>query len=157
MYARLAGTYIPAGAKGTGGAGLMIAIASAIIGIIFAVTCKQRPIKWVEYSISIISIIIFLIAISQNTKFYGDLVAFQWGFFILVCLGLPFRKGFKGMPFKTRDESEPAPEQEAVASNSNSSNDSSNIEKLRDLKKLLDDGIITQEDFDKKKKELLKL
>ena len=32
-----------------------------------------------------------------------------------------------------------------------------NIEKLKEYKKLLDDGIITQEDFDKKKQQLLDL
>ena len=32
-----------------------------------------------------------------------------------------------------------------------------NIEKLKEDKKLLDDGIISQEDFDKKKKQLLGL
>ena len=32
-----------------------------------------------------------------------------------------------------------------------------NIEKLKEYKKLLDDGIITQEDFDKKKQQLLGL
>ena len=32
-----------------------------------------------------------------------------------------------------------------------------NLEKLKEYKKLLDDGIITQEDFDKKKQQLLDL
>ena len=34
---------------------------------------------------------------------------------------------------------------------------STNIEELRQLKQLLDDGIITQEDFDKKKSQMLGL
>lgn len=36
-------------------------------------------------------------------------------------------------------------------------NSKSNVEQLREYKSLLDDGIITQEEFDQKKKELLKL
>lgn len=41
--------------------------------------------------------------------------------------------------------------------NADSSNDDSVADKLRNLKSLLDDGIITQEDFDAKKKQLLGL
>lgn len=37
----------------------------------------------------------------------------------------------------------------------NMAQEKSNVEKLREYKQLLDDGIITQEDFEKKKKELL--
>ncbi|WP_377715824.1 SHOCT domain-containing protein [Pseudofulvibacter geojedonensis] len=40
--------------------------------------------------------------------------------------------------------------------NAESNSKESNADKLRELKKLLDDGIITQEDFDKKKEELLR-
>ena len=41
--------------------------------------------------------------------------------------------------------------------NTDSSNSDSTVDKLRNLKSLLDDGIITQEDFDAKKKQLLDL
>lgn len=39
--------------------------------------------------------------------------------------------------------------------NSNNTNTSSNISKLKEYKQLFDDGIITKEEFDKKKEELL--
>lgn len=39
--------------------------------------------------------------------------------------------------------------------NSSNTNTSSNISKLKEYKQLFDDGIITQEEFDKKKEELL--
>lgn len=44
---------------------------------------------------------------------------------------------------------------ESIAKTSSSSSNS--IEEIREYKKLLDDGIITQEEFDKKKKEILKI
>ncbi|MFT8558216.1 SHOCT domain-containing protein [Liquorilactobacillus hordei] len=169
--AAYAGTlYIPKSAQGAGGTGLILAILAGIIGVIYAVTCNKRPVKWLEWAICIVAIIITLLAATENTKYYPDLNLFRWSFIILVILGLPLKKGFKDMPFEEKKDAKNIEEN----TNNNSSNviteplvnntndpirpeKNSDINDLRDLKKLLDEGIITQDDFDTKKKQILKL
>ena len=41
--------------------------------------------------------------------------------------------------------------------NNKTVNEQDDLEKLKEYKKLLDDGIITQEDYEEKKKQILKL
>lgn len=169
--AAYAGTlYIPKSAQGAGGTGLILAILAGIIGVIYAVTCNKRPIKWLEWSICIVAIVITLLAATENTKYYPDLNLFRWSFIILVALGLPLKKGFKDMPFEEKKDTRNVEEntnnnsssitgkplinstKEAIKSEKNS-----DLNDLRDLKNLLDEGIITQDDFDTKKKQILKL
>ncbi|MFT8329615.1 MAG: SHOCT domain-containing protein [Oenococcus oeni] len=85
---------------------------------------------------------------------------------ILVVLGLPEKKsGFKGMPFvKKENETIPEhkPEVETKKSTSKSKKNTktenkNDLNQLVELKKLLDSGVITQEDFDTKKKQILGL
>ncbi|KRM91464.1 SHOCT domain-containing protein [Liquorilactobacillus cacaonum] len=157
-----AGTlYIPKSAQGAGGTGLILSILAGIIGIIYSVTCNKRPLKWLEWAICIVAIIITLLASTESTKYYPDLNLFRWSFIILVALGLPLKKGFKNMPFeeKINNNSSYATTKPPVnnTSESISSEKKSNLNDLRDLKKLLDDGIITNEEFDAKKKQILNL
>ena len=102
-----------------------------------------------------------------HQSYYPDFNIWRWSFIILVCLGLPSNHGFKDMPFQSKNKEE-KPTINGLHSSmdsqksknditSNETENNSDLDDLRSLKKLLDDGIITQDDFDTKKKQILKL
>ncbi|MDN7145307.1 SHOCT domain-containing protein [Liquorilactobacillus mali] len=140
------------------GAGYILAIFAAIIGVFFSVTCKTRPKKWIEYSLSAFAIILMLlISLTDNLYLFKDLGLFRWGFIILVALGLPSKNGFKNMPFVSKKEAvtidQPINNNDEIKSAPVKDTSS----ELRELKKLFEDDVITQEEFDAKKKQILKL
>lgn len=119
----------------------ILAIFSLAVGVFFCASCKMRPKKWVEYTISILAIILFILI--PTTEYYSSsayLMIFQWAFLIIMIVGLPTKKGFKDMPFQKKNEN----------------NLKTTTEKqLSDLKELLDDGTITQEEYEAKRKKIL--
>ncbi|MFT8413044.1 MAG: SHOCT domain-containing protein [Oenococcus oeni] len=143
-----------------GGGGYLIAIFGFIIGLIFTFTARTRPVKWLEYSIAAIEVIIFVIVGNISIgQYFSDLHIFQWGFFILVMLGLPFKQGFKDMPFVSKSDAkkETAPIKQQVKKTIKEPVKNEDLSQLVELKKLLDSGVIAQADFDAKKKQLLGL
>lgn len=128
----------------------MLIVIAIAIGIIYIVFSNKRPIKWLEYSmisIAIIGLVVFTVI--EPSENYG-----QYIFIVLVALGAPLKKGFKGMPFATQEEAEkPTPNQKKAVK----TEDSGNLQELVELKKLLDSGVITKKDFDAKKKHILGL
>ena len=63
-------------------------------------TCKIRPIKAVEWMIVIIDIIvIFLVSDNQYASYFKDLLIFQFIFAILWVIGVPYKKGYKDIPW----------------------------------------------------------
>jgi hypothetical protein len=80
-----------------------------------------------------------------------DVAAIIGGLFFAV----PFLWTMKYQPFHTF-ELTPATEQSSVNAQSIKSTEESVVDKLRTLKQLLDENILTQEEFDKEKANLLK-
>ncbi|MHA5168174.1 SHOCT domain-containing protein [Oenococcus oeni] len=137
---------------------LTVAIVSFIISIIFLITCKRKPEKMIEYSITGMVLLVFLItaiyAIGITAYTAGILSTFNILMLFLTALGLPGKKGFKGMPFITQEEAaKPIQKSESTAKAENKND----LQQLIELKKLLDSGVISQEDFDTKKKQILGL
>lgn len=150
--------YIPKSAEPLGAGGVFLSILSLAVGIFFCVTCKRRPVKWQEYTLAIIGVVFFVIlGLLSHQDYYTDLTIWRWLFVILMCLGLPLKNGFKDMPFESKTRKEVTEKVEPTEPIKKEEFANSSTKELRDLKKLLDDGIITQEDFDKKKKQILKL
>lgn len=119
----------------------LIAIYSLAIGIFFCASCKQRPTKWVEYTITTTSVIMFaFIPLTQGYDISSYLMIFQWALLFIVALGLPSKKGFKDMPFRNKNEN---------------SLKFTTEKQLNELKEMLDDGTITQEEYDAKRKKIL--
>jgi len=123
------------------GSGILLALAAGISGIIFTATCKIRPIKAVEWLIAIVDIIvIFLVSDNQYASYFKDLLIFQFVFVILLVIGVPYKKGYKDMPFRNKNEK---------------SLKFTTEKQLNELKEMLDDGTITQEEYDAKRKKIL--
>ncbi|MFT8414394.1 MAG: SHOCT domain-containing protein [Oenococcus oeni] len=72
----------------------------------------------------------------------------------LTALGLPGKKGFKGMPFITQEETEKPIQKSENTVKAENKND---LQQLVELKKLLDSGVITKKEFEAKKKQILGL
>ena len=117
------------------GSGFLLALAEGITGIIFTATCKMRPIKVVEFLIAIV-----LVRDNQYANYFKDLLIFQFIFLILYLIGAPLKKGYKNMPFRNKNEN---------------SLKFTTEKKLNELKEMLDDGTITQEEYDAKRKKIL--
>ncbi len=128
----------------------LILILCIVIGIIYIYFSNKRPIKWIEWTIvasAIIGMVVFLIFESPSN--YGGYL-----FITLVAIGAPTKKGFKGMPFVTQEETaQPIQKSEKVIKTEGGSS----LQQLVELKKLLDSGVITKKDFDEKKKQILGL
>lgn len=132
------------------------------IGIIFSLTSNKRPHKWIENSLALAFVLISMACgilaggvVAPISKQLSVLA------FFLVILGLTWsKKGFKGMPFIKKGEAvveaKTNPAVPTEVSNKQATIKGSSTE-LRELKKLLDDGILTQEEFDAKKKKILGL
>ncbi|MFT8493533.1 MAG: SHOCT domain-containing protein [Liquorilactobacillus nagelii] len=136
------------------GAGYVIGAYSFIVGVIFIATCKTRPVEWFEYTIVGIGVILLIaVTVSAPQKYFVDLKFFSLGLIIFMALGLPFKNGFNGMPFTSKIENDDSENAKDINSSKRYISDDS--AKLRELKQLLDDGIITQAEFDAKKKQIL--
>lgn len=123
------------------GSGFLLALAEGITGIIFTATCKMRPIKVVEFLIAIVdAIVIVLVRDNQYANYFKDLLIFQFIFLILYLIGAPLKKGYKNMPFRNKNEN---------------CLKFTTEKKLNELKEMLDDGTITQEEYDAKRKKIL--
>ena len=119
----------------------LIAIYSLVVGIFFCASCKRRPKKWIEYTIAAITIVLFiLIPSTQHYSTSAYLIIFQWALIIIVAAGLPTKKGFKDMPFQNKNEN---------------SLKNATEKQLNELKEMLDDGTITQDEYDAKRKKII--
>lgn len=123
--------------------GIMVAFACAITGIILIVTAKNNY-RWAFWLVLIITVLFWLLGIMSSTKYFEDLAIFSWGYLILTGIAL-IKFGKKKA--NIQNETEKVATQERQDSN----------QELRKLKKLADDGIITQDEFEAKKKQLLGL
>lgn len=131
--------------------GIMLAIACAVTGLILIITNKQNK-RWIYWTVSILSAVMFLISLMSASKYFGDLPVFAWAYIILSAIAL-FRFGKQ----KSVEDSV-----DATPAQSNNDSDAKEAttdhsDELRNLKKLLDENVITQEEFDAKKKQLLNL
>ncbi|AVI94071.1 putative permease [Oenococcus oeni] len=137
---------------------LTIAVVSFIVSIIFLITCKRRPEKMIEYSITGVVLLVFIVTVI----YVIGITAYTAGFLstlnvlmlALTALGLPGKKGFKGMPFITQEETEKPIQKSENTVKAENKND---LQQLVELKKLLDSGVITKKEFEAKKKQILGL
>lgn len=142
---------------------IIFSVLILLIGVSFIATCNRKPNKNLDYPIVIIYFIVSAIcgAMAGTLAPITKLIAFVA--FILLILGLSFKNRLK------TNEKEDTRNIDKNSSNITNkslitdttepikSEKNSNLNDLRDLKKLLDDGVITQEDFDTKKKQILNL
>lgn len=122
---------------------LIFMIWSIVLGIIYIVTCKHRPVKWQEVTLECITPALVLFTYSSLVAYSPAYNLFRLVLFFLIifqCLGLPGKSGFKGYPYAVKDQG----------------HDSQAIDQLAKLKKLLDSGAITKEEFDQEKKKIWK-
>lgn len=112
-----------------------------VVGIIFLVTCKKQPVKWFEYTLFVVVLVlmpIFYRGSNADTWLFAFTAIIQ---FFCYFLGAPnLKKGFKDFPFKSKEDA----------------HSEKSIDKLNKLKELLDSGAITQEEFDQEKKKIWK-
>lgn len=133
--------------------GIMLAAACAVTGLIFIITNKQNK-RWIYWTISIITAVMFLISLTSASSYFKDLTVFAWAYIILSAIGV-FRFG-KQKPTNESGSDVPAePDESENNKNGQQSSSSDSSDELRNLKKLLDEGVITQDEFDAKKKQLL--
>lgn len=122
---------------------LIFMIWSIVLGIIYIVTCKHRPVKWQEVTLECITPALALFTYSSIIAYLPAYDLFRLVLFFLIvfqCLGLPGKNGFKGYPYAVKDQG----------------HDSQEIDKLAKLKELLDSGAITKEEFNQEKKKIWK-
>lgn len=126
-----------------GAAGLVFSILMLVIGIIFIAARKNnsRGFKTATYIMCVIG---FLLALGAMDEF-SDMIIYA----ILLVAGVFFSNRTTRIKDSNNNNKPQMP-------NINSSNNDSTDEILK-FKKLLDEGAITQEEFDAKKKELLNL
>lgn len=140
---------------GNGRALILLGIIDLLIGVIYVLTRNKRPRKLTEYGI-VVGFIIGGVLCGMLAGYIEPITKMLAGTAsILVIIGLPGKKGFKNMPFLTKEEIK-----NGVVSTPIMKKESSNgtlTTQLTELKKLLDDDLITQEEFDAKKKQILKL
>lgn len=126
------------------GSGMILSIFAGITGVIYSATCKIHPNKIIEYVIVIVDIfIIFFVSTNQYASYYKDLIIFQFAFALFIVIGAPYKNGYKGMPFKKSNKKSPA------------AGVNTTRQQLNDLKEMLDDGTITQKEYDAKRKKIL--
>lgn len=122
---------------------LFFGIWAIVLGIIYIVTCKRRPVKWQEITLEVVSAVLLLFTYSSAVTNMPENTLFIWVVFVQLVLqaaGLPGKNGFKDYPYVVKDQG----------------HDSQSIDKLTKLKELLDSGAITQEEFDQEKKKIWK-
>ncbi|KRL05013.1 SHOCT domain-containing protein [Liquorilactobacillus oeni] len=142
-------------ANNSGIAFVILGIYLIVLGFLFVSTCKKRPRKLIEYSVvASWFIVTFIIGFTAYPQIPGILKNTMSVAFFLVLLGLPFKHGFRNMPFVGEDNKLPKAQPVQAAKTAIVAPTSEGTE-LRDLKKLLDEGIITQEEFEAKKKKVL--
>lgn len=118
--------------------------------------------------IAAVAILVFAVAAmigqfqlpSSDTHYVGYLIAFSLLFSLsdLLCfigLGILSFVATKKAPKVTMADADAATLDKIVDRLDNKPQEMDNVTKLREYKKLLDEGVITQEEFDAKKKELL--
>ena len=130
-----------------GGDDIFLGIAGIIPGIVLICTHNKMPHRWIDYSIAIIAAICLIICLTEFPGFGAGLINWMIFIIILACLiyALPWsRNGYKNYHYPNNINS-------SYFSNNN------NLEDIKKLKSLLDDGAITQDEYDKKKKQLLNL
>lgn len=88
---------------------VMSGILGMIVGIIYVSTSKRRPVKWLEYTITGVAIVFLLISQSAVDLIAGGIVSsirwlvfFRWLVFLFIAVGLPFKNGYKDMPFVSK-------------------------------------------------------
>lgn len=134
-----------------GGDNIILGIGGIVSGIIFIFTSKHMPKRWVDYFASIFCTVCLIIVLTEFPRFGAGPINWLIFIAILACLiyALPFSKtGYKNYHYSNV---------EASHSEKNNSTANSNLKEIKELKSLLDDGAITQEEYDKKKKQLLNL
>lgn len=139
--------------KGEGGLGMIIGAIAFIVALVFVFTSKSRPKKWVEITLAIFIVlgVVFNQMITNNT--FIDLPYFGLINVIISCIAFPWsKKGYKGMPFISKDEKNEQNDVEPAIQTS-----STTADEIVKYKKLADSGVITQEEFEAKKKQLLNI
>lgn len=82
---------------------VMSGILGMIVGIIYVSTSKRRPVKWLEYTITGVAIVFLLISQSAVDLIAGGIVSsIRWLVFLFIAVGLPFKNGYKDMPFVSK-------------------------------------------------------
>lgn len=139
--------------KSEGGVGLISGSIIFVVSLIFIFTSKSRPKKWVETVLGLLAAISCIIIIITDPKLYVDLILYGWANVVIACIALPWsKKGYKGMPYISKNEKN---EQKLAESTTQVS--PTDADEIGKYKKLLDDGAITQEEFEAKKKQLLNI
>ncbi|BAN72084.1 SHOCT domain-containing protein [Lacticaseibacillus paracasei] len=142
---------------------IMSGILGLIVGIVYVSTSKRRPVKWLEYTITGVAIVFLLLSQTAVDLLTGGIVsAIRWLVFLFIVVGLPLKNGYKDMPFASKKASSitDVVSDHGPAETGSNKNDKTNMiddADLRKLKKLLDDGIISEQEFNAKKKQLLGL
>lgn len=142
---------------------IMSGILGLIVGIVYVSTSKRRPVKWLEYTITGVAIVFLLLSQTVVDLLTGGIVsAIRWPVFLFIVVGLPLKNGYKDMPFASKKASSitDVVSDHGPAETGSNKNDKTNMiddADLRKLKKLLDDGIISEQEFNAKKKQLLGL
>ncbi|MFT8866141.1 MAG: SHOCT domain-containing protein [Lacticaseibacillus paracasei] len=142
---------------------IMSGILGLIVGIVYISTSKRRPVKWLEYTITGVAIVFLLLSQTAVDLLAGGIVSvIRWLIFLFVGVGLPLKNGYKDMPFASKKASSitDVVSDHDLAETGSNKNDKTNMiddTDLRKLKKLLDDGIISEQEFNAKKKQLLGL
>lgn len=130
-----------------GGDDVFLGLAGIVSGIVLICTHKKMPKRWVDYTIAIFSAICFIICLTEFPRFGAGPLNWVTFIVILACLiyALPWSKdGYKNYHYPNSNAKLNASAE-------------SNLEDIEKLKKLLDNGAITQDEYNKKKKQLLNL
>lgn len=128
-----------------GGVGLIVGVIAFVVSLVFIFTSKSRPKKWVETTLAIVIALGFLSVLITSHKDFPDLPVFAWINLIIACIAFPWsKKGYKGMPYVTKNEQ--------TISKDKLNSSTSTADEIAKYKKLADDGTITQEEFETKKK-----
>ncbi|MCD7137248.1 SHOCT domain-containing protein [Limosilactobacillus balticus] len=137
-----------------GGDLVILAAINLIVGITFAATSYMFPKKWLDITLVALAFLADLVCLIEfpQSEFSN---ATNWEMLIicvvLVVLAMPWStKGYHNMPYNGKI---------TVNTEANSAviNNTDSFEQIAKLKSLLDDGAITQEEYDAKKKQLLNL
>lgn len=129
-----------------GGDNIILGLGGIVPGIIFICTSKNMPRKWIDYFAAVFGAICLLIVLTEYPRFGAGPI--NWIIFVIISVSLIYalpwsKKGYKNYHYPISDE------QPHLTAN--------NLEEIKTLKSLLDDGAITQEEYNKKKKQLLNL
>lgn len=148
------------------GVGLIIGTITFVVSLVFIFTSKTRPKKWLETTLAIMTALGFLSVMITSHNDFPDLPVFAWSNLVITCIAFPWsKKGYKGMSYVSKTEKTTVEENNTTEENNTAPRERAVSNELRinvpdeisKYKKLLDDGTITQEEFDAKKKQLLGL